>query len=89
MKEAQKMNLKINLKRRKNYVLLVSSYIAFILISLCVGILYYSNMKDSMVESMLKYNQSMISLMKSNIDRTMNEVNFTDYYIQIDSTTKK
>ena len=83
------MNLKINLKRRKNYVLLVSSYIAFILISLCVGILYYSNMKDSMVESMLKYNQSMISLMKSNIDRTMNEVNFTDYYIQIDSTTKK
>lgn len=83
------MNLKLNLKRRKNYVLLVSSYIAFILISLCVGILYYSNMKDSMVESMLKYNQSMISLMKSNIDRTMNEVNFTDYYIQIDSTTKK
>lgn len=83
------MNLKSNLKRRKNYVLLIIAYIAFILISLCVGILYYSNMKDSMAESMLRYNQSMISLMKSNVDRTINEVNFTDYYIEIDSTTKK
>ncbi len=83
------MNLRQSLKQKKYYILLIGSYITFILISLGAGIWYYSDMKKSMVDSMLKYNQSMVSLMKSNVDSTINEVNFIDYYIQIDSTTQK
>ncbi len=83
------MNLKKRLKQKKYYTLLISSYVAFILISLCIGIWYYSNIRSSTSEIVLNYNQSMINLMKSNVDRTINEVNFIDHYIQIDSTTKK
>ena len=53
------MNLKKRLKQKKYYILLTSSYIAFILISLCIGIWYYSNIKSSTSEIVLNYNQSM------------------------------
>lgn len=77
------------LRQKKTYIIFISSYLAFILISLFLGICYYSSMKNSIVENALNYNESMIKLMKSKIDGELGELNHIDYYIKIDNITGK
>ena len=77
------------LRQKKTYIILMGSYLAFILISLFLGICYYSSMKNSIVENALNYNEGMIKLMKSKVDGELSGLNHIDYYVKIDEKIEK
>ena len=83
------MAWKQDLKRRKNYYILVGLSLIFIVMSLAVGIWYYRKINSENMVSTLKYNESIIKLTQNRIDSELNEVRYIDYYIEIDDKVQK
>ena len=83
------MAWKQDVKRRKNYYILVGLSLIFIIVSLVVGIWYYRKINLENMSNTLKHNESIITLTQNRIDSDLNEVRYIDYYIEIDDKVQK
>ena len=83
------MNWKQDVNRRKNYYILIGISVIFLITSLIAGIWYYHKINKDNELNVLKYNESIVNLMQGRLDRELNEVNYIDYYIEINDLIQK
>lgn len=83
------MNWKQDVNRRKNYYILIGISVCFLIISLVLGIWYYHRLNTDNESNVLKYNEGFVNLVQGRIDNELNEVNYIDYYIEINDVIQK
>lgn len=79
------MDFRQNLKKRRNYYILIGMSFVFILASLIISIFYFRKMNQDNVQNTLRYNESIVKLMQNRIDRELSQVRQIDYYIEINN----
>lgn len=77
------MNFRQNLKKRKNYYILIGMSFVFILMSLIISVFYFQKMNRDNMQNTLGYNESIARLVQNRIDSDLNLVRQIDYYIEI------
>lgn len=83
------MTLKQDIRKKRNYYILIGLSLIFIVVSLVVGIWYYQKINRENVSNTLKYNETIIKLTQNRIDSEFNEVHYIDYYIEINDLVQK
>ena len=83
------MTLKQDMRKRKNYYILIGMSLIFIVSSLGIGIWYYQKINRDNAQNTLKYNESIVRLMQNRIDSELNEVRYIEYYIETNSIVQK
>jgi len=83
------MTLKQDLRKKKNYYILIGLSFIFIVFSLVTGIWYYQKINRDNAANTLKYNESIVKLMQNKIDSELNEAHYIEYYIETNSIIQK
>ena len=83
------MGFRQNLKKRRNYYILIGMSFVFILASLIISIFYFQKMNQDNVKNTLRYNESIVKLMQNRIDSELSQVRQIDYYIEMPTNLKR
>lgn len=83
------MTLKQDMRKKRNYYILIGMSLIFIVSSLVIGIWYYQKINRDNASNTLKYNESIVKLMQNKIDSELNEAHYIEYYIETNGIIQK